>query len=95
MPAAEARAPIDLLADAARLADADAAAAHSLLDRVDVIGGRRDRLVAVPDPGALLGRKLGIEPRATVVSTVGGNSPQLLCNELAARIQRGELDVVR
>ncbi len=46
-----------------------------------------------PDPGALLGRRLGIEPRATLLTTVGGNSPQLLCNELGARIQRGELDV--
>ena len=46
-----------------------------------------------PDPGALLARQLGIEPRSTVVSTVGGNSPQLLVNEMAARIQRNELDV--
>jgi acetyl-CoA C-acetyltransferase len=93
VPAAEARAPIDLLADAARLADTDAAAAHSLLDRVNVIGIASIGSWRYPDPGALLGRKLGIEPRATVVTTVGGNSPQLLCNELGARIQQGELDV--
>jgi acetyl-CoA C-acetyltransferase len=91
--AADARAPIDLLADACRLADADAAATGSLLDRVDVIGIASIGSWRYPDPGALLGRKLGIEPRATLVSTVGGNSPQLLVNELAARIQRNELDV--
>jgi acetyl-CoA C-acetyltransferase len=93
VPAAEARAPIDLLADAARLADKDAQAARSLLERVDVIGIAAIGSWRYPDPGAFLGRVLGIEPRATLVTTVGGNSPQLLCNELGARIQRGELDV--
>ena len=33
-------------------------------------------------------------PRRTAVTTVGGNSPQLLVNEFADRIQRGECDVV-
>ncbi len=93
VPPAEARAPIDLLTDAARLADADASASQSLLDRVNVIGVAAIGSWRYPDPGALLGRKLGIEPRATLVTTVGGNSPQLLCNELGACIQRGELDV--
>ena len=93
LAAADARAPIDLLADACRLADADAKSAGSLLDRVDVIGIASIGSWRYPDPGALLGRQLGIEPRATLVSTVGGNSPQLLVNELAARIQRNELDV--
>jgi len=93
VPAAEARAPIDLLADAARLADTDASASGSLLERVNVIGIAAIGSWRYPDPGALLGRKLGIEPGATLVTTVGGNSPQLLCNELGARIQRGELDV--
>jgi acetyl-CoA C-acetyltransferase len=93
VPPADARAPIDLLADAARLADADASATRSLLERVNVIGIASIGSWRYPDPGALLGRKLGIEPRATLVTTVGGNSPQLLCNELGARIQQGELDV--
>ena len=43
---ADARAPIDLLADASRLADADSTATRSLLDRVDVVGDRADRFVA-------------------------------------------------
>jgi acetyl-CoA C-acetyltransferase len=93
VPPAEARAPIDLLADAARLADVDASATRPLLPRVNVIGIAAIGSWRYPDPGALLGRKLGIEPRATLVTTVGGNSPQLLCNELGSRIQRGELDV--
>jgi len=90
---ADARAPIDLLADACRLARADAQATASLLDRVGVIAIAAIGSWPYPDPGALLARKLGIEPNATLVSTVGGNSPQLLVNELADRIQRNELDV--
>ena len=46
------------------------------------------------DPGAFLARRLGIAPKTTAVSTVGGNSPQLLVDEMAERIQRGECDVV-
>jgi acetyl-CoA C-acetyltransferase len=90
---AEARAPIDLLADASRLADADAGATRSLLDQVGVAAIAQIGSWRYADPGALLARHLGIEPSATLVSTVGGNSPQLLINELADRIQRNDLDV--
>ena len=88
---AEASAPIDLLVEAARAAERDAGAA--LLARADVVA-----VVAIvswpyPDPGALVARRLGIEPAATMVSTVGGNSPQLLIDELADAITRGDCDV--
>lgn len=88
-----ARSPIDLLADAARLADADAAASRSLLDQAGVVAISAIGSWRYPDPGALLARRLGISPPATAVSTVGGNSPQLLVNEMSARIQRNQLDV--
>jgi acetyl-CoA C-acetyltransferase len=89
-----ARAPIDLLADAARAADADTGAASSMLARTDVVAVVAIGSWRYADPGALLARNLGIEPRATAVSTVGGNSPQLLIDEFALRIQRGDCDVV-
>ena len=91
--AADARAPIDLLADAAASPTPTRRPPRSLLDRVDVVAVAQIGSWPYPDPGALLARRLGIEPPATVVSTVGGNSPQLLVNEMAARIQRNELDV--
>lgn len=91
--AEDARSPIDLLTDAARLADLDAKARSSLLDRVGVVAITAIGSWPYPDPGALLARKLGIAPFTTALSTVGGNSPQLLVNEMAARIQRNELDV--
>src|SRR5215472_17572828 len=89
-----ARAPIELLADAARASDADAGAPMSLLDRTDVVAVVAIGSWPYADPGAFLARNLGISPRATAVSTVGGNSPMLLVDEFAARIQRGECDVV-
>src|SRR4051812_9702676 len=91
--AAEARSPIDLLTDAARLADADTEARASLLDRVGVVAIAAIGSWPYPDPGAPLARKLGISPKTTALSTVGGNSPQLLVNEMAERIQHNELDV--
>jgi acetyl-CoA C-acetyltransferase len=91
--AAVARSPIDLLTDAARLADADTNAPASLLDRAGVVAIAAIGSWPYPDPGALLARKLGISPKATAVSTVGGNSPQLLINEMAERIQHNDLDV--
>jgi acetyl-CoA C-acetyltransferase len=89
-----ARAPIDLLADAARAADADAQTRQSLLARADVLAVVAIGSWPYPDPGAFLARLLGVSPRATAVSTVGGNSPQLLIDEFAARIRRGDCDVV-
>ncbi len=89
-----AKPPIELLADAARAADADTGAPVSLLARTDVVAVVAIGSWRYPDPGALLGRKFGISPRATAVSTVGGNSPQVLINEFAARVQQGDCDVV-
>src|SRR5439155_26421358 len=79
--------------DAARLSDADSTARASLLDRIGVVAIAAIGSWPYPDPGALLARKLGITPKTTAVSTVGGNSPQLLINEMAGRIQRNDLDV--
>jgi acetyl-CoA C-acetyltransferase len=86
-----AREPIDLLADAARTADADAGAARSVLAAVDTIAVVDIVSWKYPDPGALLGRRLDVEPRTTMTTTVGGNSPQLLVNELAPAVARGDV----
>jgi acetyl-CoA C-acetyltransferase len=87
---AEARPPIALLEDAARAALDDAGA--DLRTRVDVVGVVQVVSWHYPDPGAFLARLLGISPRATVTTTTGGNSPQLLAAELGERIQRGDCD---
>jgi acetyl-CoA C-acetyltransferase len=85
-----AREPIDLLAEAARAAEVDAGARRSVLASLDTIAVVDIVSWKYPDPGALLGRRLGVEPRTTMTTTVGGNSPQLLVNELAAAVGRGD-----
>lgn len=92
--AAEAREPILLFADAIRAADADTRRPGALLARVDTIAAVQIVSWPYADAGARVAQELGIAPRRTVVSTVGGNSPQLLVNEMAADIAAGRADVV-
>src|SRR6476646_10558903 len=82
--------PVDLLADAARAALADAGASL----RVDTVAIAEIISWRYPDPGALLARRIGIEPRTTILTTTGGNSPQMLVNRLGAAILAGDHDVV-
>lgn len=88
---ADALEPIDLLAVAARAAGDDAGAA--VLDRVDTIAVVALISWRYPDPGARLAQRLGVEPKTTILTTTGGNSPQMLLNRLADSIQRGKTDV--
>ncbi|MGZ8752282.1 MAG: acetyl-CoA acetyltransferase [Acidimicrobiia bacterium] len=88
----EATEPIDLLARAASAAVTDAGAGRDLA--VDTIAIADMLSWRYPDPGALLGRRLGLDPKRTVLSTVGGNSPQLLLNTLAPAIAAGDANVV-
>src|SRR4051812_42865006 len=82
--------PVDLLADAARRALDDAGAAL----QIDTVAVAEIISWRSPDPGALLARRLGIEPRATILTTTGGNSPQMLVNRLGAAILAGAHDAV-
>jgi acetyl-CoA C-acetyltransferase len=45
------------------------------------------------DPGWVVADQLGLTPRETAATTMGGNSPQTLVNGTALEIQRGELDL--
>ena len=89
-----AREPLALFADAIRAADADTGRPGALLARADTIAAVQIVSWPYADPGARVAEELGITPRRTVVSTVGGNSPQLLVNEMAAAIVPGDADVV-
>jgi len=92
--AKDAREPLALFADAVRAADADTGRRGALLGRADTVAAVQIASWPYADPGARVAQELGIEPRRTVVSTVGGNSPQLLVNEMASAIVAGEADVV-
>src|SRR5207302_5019450 len=81
------------IVEALELAAADSGSGRTLVERADSV-----RVVAVlswryTDPGALVAERLGIQARQTAVTTTGGNSPQMLVNDTAAAIQRGEVDV--
>jgi acetyl-CoA C-acetyltransferase len=85
--------PVDLIADAAYAAAADAGSAR-LLDSIDSI-----RIVGMwswryRDPGLLVGERIGVQPRHTGYTGNGGSNPQALVNGAAADIAAGRTDVV-
>lgn len=89
------REPIDLLADAGRAAEDDTGTTRSVIDALDTIAVVQMVSWRYPDPGSLLGRRLGAtHARRTMTTTTGGNSPQLLVNTLAAEIAAGRCDAV-
>ena len=88
----DARTPVELFADAARLAGAEAGG--GLLARTDTIAAVGIVSWPYADPAAVVARELGLANARTVLSTTGGNSPQLLINEMAQRIATGNADIV-
>jgi acetyl-CoA C-acetyltransferase len=82
--------PVDMMAEALHLA---AAGRDALLKRADAIFTVELLSWRYANAAQLLADRLGAAPRRLARSAVGGNSPQLLVNEAAGAIQRGELDV--
>jgi acetyl-CoA C-acetyltransferase len=83
--------PLDLMLEASRRAADDAGGRLlSRLDSIRVVSALSWRYV---NPGLAIGERLGVTPRQTVLTSTGGNSPQLLVNETALAIQRGDVDV--
>ncbi|MFZ9629629.1 MAG: acetyl-CoA acetyltransferase [Ilumatobacteraceae bacterium] len=83
--------PSALMAEAARRAATDAGLdTVPAVDSVRVIGLLSWRY---GDPGAVVAQQLGLSPRQTAVTPMGGNGPQSLVNTTATQIARGELDV--
>jgi acetyl-CoA C-acetyltransferase len=82
---------VDLMAEAARRAGADAGG--RLLERVEVVASVMSISLRHPDPGGLLAERLGLKGVRTLQSRIGGNLPQYLLNHLGAEIAAGRLDV--
>ncbi len=87
----EALEPVAMMEVAARRAADDAGAGSSLLERVDSL--RVVNVFCWPYANAprLLAERLGMRPAEELYTTVGGNTPQWLVNETAARIAAGRL----
>lgn len=93
-------APVDLAAAAAQLALADSGQAEALRASIDVVAFVRlfadmGGWAPLPfgkstKPPRSLCRRLGIDPPQAVYSKIGGNAPQMLLNEYAEKIARGE-----
>jgi len=79
---------------AARLAGDDTGAGDALLRKADSVQVVDIMGWATPNPALDLARRLGAASAETAVSTVGGNSPQMLVNDAAADILAGRRDVV-
>src|SRR3954453_12581470 len=82
--------PLDYMREAAIAADRDAGG--GLLERVESIGVVDCFSWPVPDPGAALAEELGLSPRETVKTVLGGNGPITLLGDLCSRIAAGEFE---
>lgn len=86
--------PLDLMTRALRLAERDAGASFPLLSGLDELVAVGSFTWHPGDAAALVADELGLRPRATVVTSTGGNVPQKLVNAHARRIAQGEEECV-
>jgi acetyl-CoA C-acetyltransferase len=90
---AEATEPVTMMAEALEVAAADTGVGRTVLEKADSIRVNSVLSWRYSDPGALVAGQLGASPRETIVTTTGGNSPQMLLNDTAAAIQAGDVRV--
>lgn len=102
-PAAQARSPYDLIAQAGRLAmaDTDAPGMAGAIDTVALLRSYADtshrfatRLGGSTNGPKSVANRLGIQARQHVYTWNGGNMPQYLVNRFAEQIARGETRAV-
>jgi acetyl-CoA C-acetyltransferase len=91
--AAESASPAALMADALRRAGEDTGTGNRLLARAGSVRVVDQMSWRYPNVAMAVAQELGIAPRQTVVTTVGGNSPQMLVNETCLDVMAGRLDV--
>ncbi|MDQ1424641.1 MAG: acetyl-CoA C-acetyltransferase, partial [Acidimicrobiaceae bacterium] len=88
---ADARSPVELMAESVRSAAADAKLADvPAIDSIRIVQFYSWRY---DDPAYSLGEALGQQPAERAVSSAGGNSPQSLVNLTSLEIQAGKLDL--
>src|SRR6266508_996985 len=95
--AGDGREPVDLLAEAFRAADVDAAAgagAGRLAAAADSIRVVQILSWRYRDPARLVAERLGAMPGHTVYTGSGGQLPQVLVGRAALDIQAGRADIV-
>jgi acetyl-CoA C-acetyltransferase len=93
---------VELAAEAARRACADAGSLARLAPRIDAIGALRTFEDSTPRYSTPFGksnnfpqsiaRRLGVVPKVAVWAPVGGDTPQVIVSELCERIAAGEIN---
>jgi acetyl-CoA C-acetyltransferase len=86
--------PLDMMAEVAREALLDAKARTPVAQRVTSIRVVAPLSWAYANPAADIAERLGVPSCETVLSSVGGNSPQMLLNDACRAIVRGDHQVV-
>ena len=89
---ADAKEPVDLMADAMRAAEEDAGA--DILDKLDSVSVIGVVSWLYKNPAALLCDRLAINPPRQVKAGMGGEKPVRLLHEAALSIQRGDAQAV-
>jgi len=84
--------PIDLAAEAARLAFADAVA--PIADRIDTVACPGILLMHRDNPAHRIAEAVGLRPGRRISCPVGGNTPQYLVGQLGAEIMARQSDAV-
>jgi acetyl-CoA C-acetyltransferase len=82
--------PLDLWEQVARAAAADAGIVLDQLDSMQVV---YCQTWPYDDPVGRLAERIGADPKHRLYSGIGGTTPQLLLNDTAEAILRGEVDV--
>ena len=83
--------PLAMMEVVARLAADDAGGGPALLGRVDSLAVVNVFSWPYANPPRLLAERLGMHPAEELYTTVGGNTPQWLVNETAAKIAGGRV----
>ena len=83
--------PAEMMAECTALAVQDCGE-EDILKSITSIGVLGILSWGYQNPGAIVAEKLGIDVRESILTTTGGNGPQMLVNDAARKIQAGELD---
>jgi acetyl-CoA C-acetyltransferase len=85
--------PLEMWETVTRAAAGDTGLGQGVLDRLDAIDVVYCQTWQYDDAPARLADRLGVSPRRKYYSGIGGTTPQVLVQETAERVLRGELDV--
>jgi acetyl-CoA C-acetyltransferase len=85
--------PLDLWADVSHRAAADAHASGNVLAAIESVQVVYTQTWPYDDPPGRVAERLGIAPRHRLYSGIGGTTPQVLVQDAAAAMRRGEYEV--